>query len=544
MKKKLINILLFITVMAMLVACSNKPAPAEGGKEAAALAEHNKDEIVLAIGTEPEKGWDPIKGSGHYGTAVFQTALYKRDIDLTIKPDLAKEYELSEDKCTYTVKLRDDVKWSDGDDFTADDVVFTYNKAKEEGTPGVNLTRLVDAEKVDDYTVNIVLDQPDISFLSSMCSLSIVPEHAYNDDYGKNPIGTGPFKLVEWKEKEQMIVEPNEYYYGEPIHFKKVTFLFFNDPAAQLAAAKTGAIDICKIPYTASDINVEGFKTVSLPTIDNRGVSMPVVKNEGLVTGEDTISPNSPIGNDVTSDIAIRKALNIAMDRQEIIDTVLNGQGTKATSVADGMPWYNEETRNIPDGDVEGAKKILDEAGWVPGASGIREKDGLKAEFNLLYSYKDRENIAIYFAEKAKEIGIQVNLQYGDWDYVTPKMYSEAVLFGWGGYDPLEMYYNYSSKFKGHEYYNANLYGNEKVDEYFEKGLSATTQEELYKDFQLAQWDGTTGLSWMGDCPWIWLVNENHLYLVREGLEIGEQKIQPHGNGWPMLDTISNWEWK
>lgn len=543
MKKKLICILLFITVIAMLVACGNKSAPAEGGKEGAP-AEHSKDEIVLAIGTEPEKGWDPIKGSGHYGSAIFQTALYKRDINLNIVPDLAKEYELSEDKCTYTVKLRDDVKWSDGEDFTADDVIFTYNKAKEEGTPGVNLTRLVEAKKVDDYTVNIVLDKPDISFLSSMCSLSIVPEHAYNDDYGKNPIGTGPFKLVEWKVKEQMIVEPNEYYYGDPIHFKKVTFLFFNDPAAQLAAAKTGSIDICKIPYTASDINIEGFKTVSLPTIDNRGVSMPVVKNEGLVTGEGTISPMSPIGNDVTSDIAIRKALNIAMDRQEIIDTVLNGQGTKATSVADGMPWYNEETRNIPDGDVEGAKKILDEAGWAPGADGIREKYGLKAEFNLLYSYKDRENIAIYFAEKAKEIGIQVNLQYGDWDYVTPKMYSEAELFGWGGYDPLEMYYNYSSKFKGHEYYNANLYGNEKVDEYFEKGLSATTQEELYKDFQLAQWDGTTGLSWMGDCPWIWLVNENHLYLVREGLEIGEQKIQPHGSGWPMLDTISTWEWK
>lgn len=538
------KILLIITMLALLQACGKGPQASEETSMDQANTQHPKDEVVLAIGSEPEKGWDPIKGSGHYGSAVFQSALYKRQTDLTIVPDLAKGFELSEDKCTYTITLRDDVKWSDGEDFTADDVVFTYNLAKKESTAGVNLTRLIEAKKVDDYTVNMVLDKPDISFLSSMSSLSIVPEHAYDEHYGKNPVGTGPFKMVEWKEREQMIVEANPYYYGDPIPFKIVTFLFFNDPAAQLAAAKTGVIDICKIPYTASDLKMEGFRTLSLHTIDNRGISMPMSKNEGQLTDEHSIAPGSPIGNDVTSDIAIRKALNIAMDRDEIIETVLNGHGTKATSVADGMPWYNEETKDIPDGDIEGAKKILEDAGWKLGQDGIREKDGLKAEFDLLYSYKDRENLAIYFAEKAKEIGINVRLQYGDWDYVTPKMYSQATLFGWGGYDPLEMYYNYSAKFKANEYYNANLYANETVDAYFEKGLSATTEKELYDNFKLAQWDGKTGLSWKGDCPWIWLVNEDHLYLVREGLEIGEQKIQPHGSGWPLLDTISNWKWR
>ncbi|WP_455256564.1 ABC transporter substrate-binding protein [Peptoniphilus asaccharolyticus] len=538
MKKLFRNILLITLMMFVMVGCSEKK------NDVAEQPVQNKDELVLGFGSEPEQGWDPIHGSGHYGTAIFQTALFKRDIDLNIVPDLAKEYKLSDDKKVYEITLRDDVKWSDGEAFTADDVVFTYNLAKEESTPGVNLTRLVEAKKVDDYTVQIVLNEPDISFMSSMCSLSMVPQHAYSEDYGKNPIGTGPFKLVEWKVGQQLIVEPNEYYYGDKVPFKKITFLFFKDDDSVLATAKSGECDIVRIPYTAKDIKVDGFHVESIKTIDNRGISLPVVKNEGKVTDDTTMAPGSPVGNDVTANIEIRKALNIAMDREELINSVLNGEGTKANSVADEMPWYNAETKDLADGDIEGANKLLDDAGWVVGADGIREKNGLKAKFDLLYSYKDRENIALYFADRAKQIGIEVNLVYGDWDFVTPKMFSNAVLFGWGGYDPLEMYYNYSSKFKGFEYYNANYYGNEKVDEYFEKGLSSDSIEGLYENFKLAQWDGETGLSWKGDCPWIWLVNENHLYLVRDNLEIGRQKIQPHGGGWPMLDTIANWTWK
>lgn len=388
MKKIIISIML---VILLITACSKSENTVEE-KEAS-----KKDELVLGFGYEPDAGWDPIHGSGHYGSAIFQSALFKRDIDLNIEPDLANEFILSDDKVSYEIKLRDDVKWSDGEKFTAEDVAFTYNKAKEEGTPGVNLTRLESAEVKDDYTVVLKLNQPDISFVSSMCSLSIVPKHSYGEDYGENPIGTGPFKLVEWKRNQQMIVEPNEYYYGEKIPFKKITFLFFKDEDAALASAKAGICDVIKVPYTAADLKIDGFHKESVRTIDNRGISLPIVRNEGKLTDENTLSPGSPIGNDVTSDIAIRKALNIAVDRDELIEQVLNKEGTKATSVADGMPWYNEKTMDIPDGDLEGAKKILEDAGWVEMSDGIREKDGLRAEFELLYSYKDRENIAMYF---------------------------------------------------------------------------------------------------------------------------------------------------
>lgn len=546
MKKlfKRLSILLLFTLI--LTACGkndegNQATNDKKNVETESL--HNKDELVLGFGTEPDKGWDPIHGSGHYGTSIFQSALLKRDIDLNIVPDLAKSYELSEDKKTILVELKDDLKFSDGSDLTASDVAFTYNLAKKEGTPGVNLTRLVDAVATDDKHVEIHLNEPDISFTSSMCSMAIVPEKFYGPDYGKNPIGSGPFKLVEWKVGQQLIVEPNEYYIGEKVPFKKITFLFFKDQDQALATAKSGDCDVIRIPITAKHTDFPGFHTESIKTVDNRGISLPTVPSTGEVTGDKSIVQGAPIGNDVTSDINIRRALDIAMDREEMIETILDGEGTPAYSIADGLPWFNDKTIEEKDGDIEKAKKILDDAGWVEGSDGIREKDGVKAKFDLYYAYQDREDIAVYFCDQAKKIGIEINPLFGDWDFVTPHMYSDAVLFGWGGYDPLEMFYSYSSLYRGVEYYNSNFYSNAKVDEYFEKGLSSNTVEELNENFKLAQWDGETGLSAKGDCPWVWLVNENHVYLIRDGLDIGRQKIQPHGGGWPMLDTISNWKW-
>ena len=541
--KKLSILLLFTLILTSCGKKDDKNQAANDKNNVETESLTNKDELVLGFGSEPDKGWDPIHGSGHYGTSIFQSALLKRDVDLNIVPDLAKSFELSEDKKTIKVELKDDLKFSDGSDLTASDVAFTYNLAKKEGTPGVNLTRLVDAVATDDKHVEIHLNEPDISFTSSMCSLAIVPEKSYGPDYGKNPIGSGPFKLVEWKVGQQLIVEPNEYYIGEKVPFKKITFLFFKDQDQALATAKARDCDVIRIPITAKHTEFPGFHIESIKTVDNRGISLPTVPNTGKVTDDKSIMPGSPIGNNVTSDINIRRALDIAMDRKEMIETILDGEGTPAYSIADGLPWFNDKTVEENDGDIEKAKKILDDAGWVEGSDGIREKDGVKAKFDLYYAYQDREDIAVYFCDQAKKIGIEINPLFGDWDFVTPHMYSDAVLFGWGGYDPLEMFYSYSSKYRGVEYYNSNFYSNKKVDEYFEKGLSSDTVEELYKNFKLAQWDGETGLSAKGDCPWVWLVNENHVYLVRDGLDIGRQKIQPHGGGWPMLDTISNWKW-
>ena len=502
----------------------------------------NANELVLAFGEEPESGFDPIKGSGHYGTSLFQSALFQRDLDLNIVGDLATGYELSEDRLVYTVTLRDGVKFSDGTEFGVQDVVFTYETAKKDGSSSVDLSNLESVEGSGN-TVVFTLYEPDITFVSKMASLGIVPSGSYSSSYGENPIGTGPFAFVEWKKGEQLITKPNPYYYGEAVPFEKVTFLFVDESNASLLA-RSKSVDVVRIPVSDVDVSVDGYHVETVKTMDNRGVTFPMEKRDGRVSDERAIVPGAVVGNDITSDLAIRKAMNVAIDRQALIDGALNGQGSKAYSICDGMPWFNEEVMKFEDGNVEEAVKILEEAGWMLNEEGVRSKGGLVAKLNLYYAYKDRENLALAFADTGKKIGIEITPVYAEWSEIEPLMSSEMVLFGWGGYDPLELYYTYESSMGGFDYYNPNYYKNDVVDGYLHEALKSASLEEAYALFKKAQWDGVTGCSNLGDCPWVWMVNENHCYLVKDDLEIGRQKVQPHGGGWTMLDTISSWKRK
>src|SRR5699024_4451175 len=192
------------------------------------------------------------------------------------------------------------------------------------------------------------------------------------------------------------------------------------------------------------------------------------------------------------------------------------------------------------------AKKILDDAGWKENENGIREKDGLEASFSLFYPSGDevRQSLSIAVAEQIKELGINVETEGKSWDELDELIYSNPVMMGWGSYDPLEMYHIYSGNTMGDDFYNTNYYSNPVVDKYMEKAMRATSQEEANKYWKKAQWDGETGFSSKGDVPWVWLVNLQHIYLVNEHLNIGEQKIHPHGHGWPITDSIKEWHWE
>jgi peptide/nickel transport system substrate-binding protein len=142
-----------------------------------------------------------------------------------------------------------------------------------------------------------------------------------------------------------------------------------------------------------------------------------------------------------------------------------------------------------------------------------------------------------------KPLGIKINVEGKSWDEIESLMHSNAVMMGWGSHDPIEIYNLFSGKMAGMDYYNSGFYSNPKVDEYLEKALVSKSEEEAIEYWKKAQWDGTTGLSFLGDAPWAWLVNIHHLYLVDEKLNIGEQRIQPHGHGWPITDNLVDWKW-
>lgn len=497
----------------------------------------DRKELVLAFGDEPDDGFDPTRGWGAYGSPLFQSTLFKYDKDFNVKNDLATDYEMSEDGLVWKVTLREDVVFSDDTPLTAKDVVFTFTKAKDSQS-AIDLTNLENVEQNGDYDVVFNLKKGNSAFMTYLATLGIVPEHAYDKDYGENPIGSGSYKLIKWDKGQQIIVEKNEKYYGKQPYFEKVTFVILSESAA-FAAAQAGKVDMVSISPALANHKVKGMKLEKLASVDNRGLALPVGPDEGKTKN------GAPIGNDVTSDPAIRKAMNIGVNRQELIENVLNGYGTPAYTIADNLPWWNEDTV-IDDADLDGAKQLLEEAGWKENEKGIREKDGVKAEFTVFYSSNDdvRQALAIAFADMMKPLGISVKTKGTSWGEIEKNMFSNPVVFGLGSHSPLELYNAFSVNRQGSGLSNPNFYENETVEDYLDKALAATTQEEAYDYWKKAQWDGETGFTFKGDAAWVWLVNLDHLFLVNEDLEIGPQKLQPHQHNWPVTDFIENWHWK
>lgn len=510
------------------------------------------EEVIVVMGpsSEPEAGFDPVYGWGageHMHEPLIQSTLTITNPDLSIGYDLAESMEVSEDGLTWTVGIRDDVYFSDGEKLTAEDVAFTYN-ALRDGSSVNDFTMLEKAEAVDDYTVLFVMKRPYSIWPYTMAVTGIVPEHSYGPDYGEHPIGSGRYLLKQWDRGQQVIFEANPGYYGEAPQMKRVTVLFMEEDSAYLAA-QSGQADVV---YTSASyvetaeeetqggqevIPIPGYQLLAVETVDNRGFNLPAIPS-GSVSASGV-----PLGNDFTSDVSVRRAINLGIDRSRMIVEVLNGYGSPAYSVCDKMPWYQEAAEI--DFQPEEAKRLLDEAGWVMGGDGIRQKDGVKAGFTLFYPAGDsvRQALAFHTADQLKELGIFVEPQGTGWDTAYDQAQSQPLMWGWGAHTPMEFYHIYhtveESGLAGYSPY-ANL----QADAYMDQALASNDVKEANRLWKLAQWDGETGIIQDGDIPWIWLVNIDHLYWVRDGLEVAEQKIHPHGHGWSIVNNVDKWSWK
>ena len=536
LKKSVAKILSMVLLMGTLAGCSNSSSSTSGVEERKA-----NNELVVAVGAEPEAGFDAITGGHGSITKVFFSTLLKRDKELGWENDLATDYKISEDKLKWTVTIRDDATFTDGEPLTAEDVAFTYKTTKDSSTE-VDLTMIEKVEATDDKTVVFTLTRPMSTFVEKLGACGIVPKHAYDDAFKDSPIGSGPYKFVQWDKGQQVIAEVNDDYYGDKPNIKKLTMVFLDTDAAY-AAVKSGDVDMASINGELAKEEVEGKEIIDIQSIETYGVEFPMVANTGKKTDS-----GYEIGNNVTSDIAIRKSLNTAIDRQGIVDGVLNGYGTVSTTGLEKMPWLNEETvlKESEYNNVDEAKKILSDGGWKDEDNdGILEKDGTKASFKLLYTSGNyRQEMALQFQKVAREIGIEITLEERTWDTILEDIHKEAVLFGFGSGDPSELYNLYYSGAANTpvEWDNAGFYKNESVDSSIDKALNCDDEEEALKYWQQLQWDGTTGASVKGDAPYCWLANANHVYIVSEGFDIGNPVVQPHGGR--IFDNVTEWSWK
>ena len=519
---------------------SGQAAEAQGAAAESVQGESGqaKDSVIVTMPStsEPEAGFDPVYGWGageHVHEPLIQSTLTTTTADLKIGKDLATDYSVSEDGLTWTVTIRNDVTFTDGEPLTASDVAFTYNLCVQNSSVN-DFTMLKEAVALDDTTVEFHMNTPFSIWPYTMAIVGIVPEHAYDENYGQNPIGSGRYLMKQWDKGQQVIFEANPDYYGEEIKIKKLTVLFMDEDAA-LAAAMAGQADVAHTAASYADQVIDGYQLLRVASVDNRGINLP------------TVSPqerdSKPIGNAVTSDAAVRRAINIGIDREEMIDNVLNGYGTPAYSVCDKMPWYNPSAQVAYDPDA--AKQLLEEAGWKQGSDGIREKDGVRAAFSVMYTPGDsvRQALAEDLANQLRELGIEVTTEGAGWDVAYDKAQAQPLVWGWGAHTPMELYNIYHTlPATGSAEYSP--YSNKAVDNYMDGALKAGDLESTYELWQKAQWDGKTGVTQEGDIPWVWLCNVDHLYYVRDGLQVAGQKIHPHGHGWSIVNNVDQWEWK
>ncbi len=556
-QKRVLSVAVASTLLAMTTACGSTGSAGmevqeasvgfSVGEELGAGAAENtgdmpvREEVIAAVNSEPGSGWDPITGYGQRYDPILQSTLTKA-YGGEITNDLATEYSVSDDGLDWTFKIREDAYYSNGDKVLASDVAFTYKAVRDGGT-SLDLSNIRDAEAIDDTTVVFHLNTPDYTFLYTTYKVGIVPEALYDENYGENPIGSGPFKLVQWEKGQQAVWEYNGYYYGKEPAIKRIVLLFMDDDAAFMAAQR-GDVDLVYTNQNLATQTIEGYRMEAIESIDNYGIIFPTTTDEGKVSED-----GRPIGNDVTGDVAIRRALAVGIDREALITDVFNGYGIASYSMCDTMPWFNEETAlNATNSGTEAAIGILEDAGWTDSnGDGVRDKDGVEAAFTLLYTANNanRQAMAMAIAEQAKDLGISISPEGAANADITDRLFCTPYMFGRGDYTPNEFYLMNSTNTRGAGWSNSSFYSNPDVDEYMRLAMESKKIEDVYKYYKLAQWDGNSGASLIGDVPAAWYVRADHCYFVRNGLNIGDQPVQPHcANGQVVLSNICDWTWE
>ncbi|MGN0302438.1 MAG: ABC transporter substrate-binding protein [Anaerotardibacter sp.] len=530
--------MLGLALTGMLSGCGSSSGNAK------ASVSGNANEVIVSMtpSSEPAAGFDPMFSWGcgeHVHEPLLQSTLITTDKDLNFVNDLATDYTVSGDCLVWTFKIRDDVKFTDQVPLTASDVAFTINTLRNSDTAEADLSMVEKAVATSPTEVEIHLNKPFNAFLYTLAVVGIVPEHAYDSKtYGENPIGSGRYMLEQWDKGQQVIFRANPDYYGEAPKMERVIVLFMEEDAS-LAAANGGKVDIAYTAATKASANPKDYELFVCDTVDCRGISLPCVPAGG--TKEDQGEAYS-LGHDVLCNVEVRQALTYGIDRDVMIDNVLNGYGKVCYSVCDGMPWGNDELKCETNRDT--AKKIMEDAGWTLGSDGIYQKGDLRASFELWYSASDsvRQALAEEVANQGKEFGFEITTKGGSWDGVDnlyTREFSQAVLWGWGANSPTQLYDLISSDGWG----NFSTYESKTIDAHCDAALATKTVEESFDEWKKAQWDGADGVGYQGGASWLWLTNIDHLYFKRPGLNVAEQKPHPHGHGWSLVNNVDQWTW-
>lgn len=426
--------LLLILVVLLLAACTSQAVPAAPADTTPAAAEEGvassavEQLRVAIIGDESTlTPYTYVTGYPGWNILTLQyDTLYQLDAEGVPQPWLVTAAETSEDGLTITLDLREDVTWHDGEPFTAADVKFTFDNFV--AFPQSRFTRAlrpVASTAVDgDYRVIITLTAPAPSFqLGTLADVPIMPEHIWGEI--ENPaehifesvtnIGTGPYKLVEYEADQYYRFEANADYFAGAPNVAELVLVQFADDAGALAALRSGEVDMITRPIAPEQIEL-------LRAQPGLAVQQGPLYTTQMITYDVTRSPFNRL--------EVRQAMALAIDRQDLVDTVYLGAATVGNLgwIHPASPYYNANITS--EYDPEQAQQILEDAGIVDSdGDGIRELDGTPISFDFLVNGDDalRMRLAELISQMLMEVGIQANVAA-----VEQATWEEAV---WPGFD-------------------------------------------------------------------------------------------------------------
>jgi len=407
---------------------------------------------------------------------VIFSGLVKVDKNLDFVPDMARSWKVSKNGLVWTFYLKRGIKWHDGAQLTAEDVKFTFDTIMN---PKVNSVRrgdyFIDGKPIvfkviDKYTLRAILPKPFSPFIAS-AGMSIIPKHILQGKeldmtfFSRHPIGAGPFKFVEYKTGDHVLVTRNDDYYGGRPMLKEIMFRIIPDENTSLIALKSGEIDESGIP-------AKDFHPI-------KGVGL--YKYDALLYTYLGFNLKSP----KFADTRVRQALSYAVNRKQLIGLIFRGFASPAYSPSAPVSWaYSDDVHKYLY-DPDKAKQLLSEAG-------VRD-----LSFTLLINHgnKEREKAATILQQQFKKIGVKMDIRVLEWSALLkvinarkdPKDY-DAVLIGWStGVDPDSYSIWHSSQYPGG--LNFIGYKNPKIDKLLDAGRREQTKSsrkkiyaEMYKE--------------------------------------------------------------
>lgn len=426
---------------------------------------------------------------------IFDTLIALDHETGELVPGLATSWEVSDDATAYTFHLRDDVTFHDGTPFNAEAVKYTFDSIMDPELRSLTaigyLGPYAGTDVVDDYTVVVRFNEPYAAFPNTVSTSPLAPvsptaaEALGPTEFGRAPVGTGPFKLTAWQQQVSITLERNPdyawpiglYKHDGPAYIDSLTVQFIPEASTLTGSIESGQLTIADgiPPQDIERLQGDDRFQVLLPTIPGSPQILPIN------------AAKFP-----TDDLAVRQAINYGIDTDTIIDTLFFGTAKTAKGPLASSTWgYNPAVESYFGYDPERASQLLADAGWTAGSGGVLEKDGQPLELEYITTPGQAGDVAELVQAYLAMIGIRTNLQILEYAATAELMLAGAhhiARIGYTGVDPIALSTLYHSRNIPGTNFNRTMRPDETLDAMLDAAASETDRalrEQMYFDIQV-----------------------------------------------------------